>query len=125
MHLIFAMAPQGGDDIVCGGPGADTIFGGAGDDVLKGGGSMGSTLIMFGAIFAIFYFMIIRPQQKKAKERDALLKSVKKGDKIVTSSGIHGTIAGLDDATILVDVGNNTKLKMERSAIGQVVSNKE
>lgn len=101
MNLVFAMAPSGGD------------------------GSMVSTLIMFGAIFAIFYFMIIRPQQKKAKERDALLKSVKKGDKIITSSGIHGTIAGLDDVTILVDVGNNTKLKMERSAIGQVVSTKE
>ena len=101
MHLIFAMAPQGGE------------------------GSMVSTLIMFGAIFAIFYFMIIRPQQKKAKERDALLKSVKKGDKIITASGMHGTIAGLDDATILVDVGNNIKIKMERSAIGQVVSSKE
>jgi preprotein translocase subunit YajC len=102
MELVLAMAPSGGGD-----------------------GSMVSTLIMFGAIFAIFYFMIIRPQQKKAKERTALLESVKKGDKIITASGIHGTVAGLDDATVLVDVGNNNKIKMERSAIGQVVSNKE
>lgn len=102
MELFLAMAPQGGE-----------------------GGSMVSTLIMFGAIFAIFYFMIIRPQQKKAKEREALLSSAKKGDKIITASGIHGTIAGLDDTTVLVDVGNNTKIKMERSAIGQIVSNKE
>ena len=102
MDLLFAMAPQGG-----------------------GGDSMVSTLIMFGAIFAIFYFMIIRPQQKKQKERDALLKSVKKGDKVITASGIHGTISGLDDTTVLLDVGNNTKIKMERSAIGQVVSNKD
>jgi len=101
MKLLFAMAPQGGD------------------------GSMVSTLIMFGAIFAIFYFMIIRPQQKKAKEREALLGSIKKGDKIITASGIHGSIAGLDDTTVLVDVGNNNKIKMERTAIGQVVSNKE
>ena len=101
MNLIIAMAPQGGE------------------------GSMVSTLIMFSAIFAIFYFMIIRPQQKKAKERDALLKSIKKGDKVITSSGIHGTIAGLDDATVLLDIGNNTKIKMERSAVGQVVSSKE
>ncbi|CAG0906840.1 unnamed protein product [Cyprideis torosa] len=63
--------------------------------------------------------------QKKAKEREALLGSVKKGDKIITASGIHGSIAGLDDTTVLVDVGNNNKIKMERSAIGQVVSNKE
>ena len=102
MELVLAMAPSGGD-----------------------GGSMVSTLIMFGAIFAIFYFMIIRPQQKKAKERTALLESVKKGDKIITASGIHGSVAGLDDTTVLVDVGNNNKIKMERSAIGQVVSNKE
>jgi preprotein translocase subunit YajC len=101
MDLLFAMAPQGGD------------------------GSMVSTLIMFGAIFAIFYFMIIRPQQKKQKEREALLSSVKKGDKIITASGIHGSVAGLDDTTVLIDIGNNTKIKMERSAIGQVVSNKE
>ena len=101
MNFVIAMAPQGGD------------------------GSMVSTLIMFGAIFAIFYFMIIRPQQKKAKERDALLKSIKKGDKVITSSGIHGTIAGIDDATVLLDVGNNTKIKMERSAVGQVVASKE
>ncbi|MBK7107288.1 MAG: preprotein translocase subunit YajC [Ignavibacteriae bacterium] len=103
MNLLLAMAPQGAD----------------------GGGSMISTLIMFGAIFAIFYFMIIRPQQKKAKERDALLNSLKKGDKIITGSGIHGTVAGLEDTTVLVDVGNNIKIKMERSAIGQVVASKE
>ena len=102
MELFLAMAPQGGE-----------------------GGSMISTLIMFGAIFAIFYFMIIRPQQKKAKEREALLNSVKKGDKIITASGIHGTVSGLDDKTVLIDVGNNTKIKMERSAIGQVVNSKE
>ncbi len=102
MELFLAMAPSGGD-----------------------GGSMVSTLIMFGAIFAIFYFMIIRPQQKKAKEREALLGSVKKGDKIITASGIHGSVSGLDDTTVLVDVGNNNKIKMERSAIGQVVTNKD
>ncbi len=99
MELLLAMAPQG----------------------QQGGGSMISTLIMFGAIFAIFYFMIIRPQQKKAKEREALLSALKKGDKIITSGGIHGTIAGLDDKTVLLDLGSNTKIKIERSAIGQVL----
>jgi preprotein translocase subunit YajC len=103
MELIFAMAPQGGD----------------------GGGSMISTLIMFGAIFAIFYFMIIRPQQKRAKEREKMLSEVKKGDKIVTSGGIHGTVAGLDEKTVLIDVGNNVKIKMERSAIGSIGQSKD
>ena len=86
----------------------------------EGGGSMVSTLIMFGAIFAIFYFMIIRPQQKKAKERQKLLEALKKGDKVVTGGGLHGTIVGLDEKTCLVDVGNNVKMKFERSAIASV-----
>lgn len=99
MNLLLAMAPQGGD---------------------AGGGSMVSTLIMFGAIFAIFYFMIIRPQQKRAKEREKLLSQLKKGDKVITSGGLHGTIAGLDEKTLLVDLGGNVKVKVERSAIGNV-----
>lgn len=90
-----------------------------------GGGSMVSTLIMFGAIFAIFYFMIIRPQQKRAKEREKMLGDVQKGDKIVTSGGVHGTIAGLDEKTVLVDVGNNVKLKIDRTAVGNVLKPKD
>lgn len=104
MEFLIAMAPAGGEG---------------------GGGGMMSTLIMFGAIFAIFYFMIIRPQQKKAKERDKLLSELKKGDKVVTSGGVHGTIAGIEEKTILLDVGNNVKLKVERSAVGAVTLPKE
>ncbi|MEN8194424.1 MAG: preprotein translocase subunit YajC [Bacteroidota bacterium] len=104
MNYLLAMAPSGGD---------------------AGGGSMVSTLIMFGAIFAIFYFMIIRPQQKKAKEREALLSALNKGDKVVTNGGMHGTIAGLDDKTCLVDFGNNIKIKFDRSAIAAVESAKK
>ncbi|MCK5086245.1 MAG: preprotein translocase subunit YajC [Melioribacteraceae bacterium] len=98
------MAPQGGEG---------------------GGGSMVSTLIMFGAIFAIFYFMIIRPQQKKAKEREKLLTALQKGDKIVTNGGMHGSIAGLDEKTALIDFGNNIKIKFDRSAIASVDRPKE
>lgn len=104
MEYLFAMAPQGGE---------------------AGGGSMISTLIMFGAIFAIFYFMIIRPQQKKAKEREKMLSEIQKGDKIVTGGGIHGTVAGLDEKTCLIDVGNNIKIKFERSAIASISRGKE
>ena len=102
MELLIAMSPQGGD----------------------GGGSMVSTIIMFGAIFLIFYFMIIRPQQKKAKDRTKLLSNLEKGDKVVTSEGIHGIIAGLDEKTLLLQVSDNLKIKVERSAIGQVISKK-
>lgn len=101
MGILLAMAPQPGGD--------------------GGGGGMISTLIMFGAIFAIFYFMIIRPQQKRAKEQKAMLSAIQKGDKVVLTGGMHGTIAGLEEKTVLVDVGNNVKIKFERTAIAVVV----
>jgi preprotein translocase subunit YajC len=90
-----------------------------------GGGGFISTIIMFGAIFLIFYFMIIRPQQKRAKEREKLLSNLQKGDKVVTNGGIHGTIAGLDEKTALIQVSDNVKLKFERSAITTVVASKD
>jgi len=101
MNLLIAMSPQGGE-----------------------GGSMVSTIIMFGAIFLIFYFMIIRPQQKKSKDRAKLLSNLEKGDKVVTSGGIHGIISGLDEKTCLLQVSDNLKIKVERSAIGTVISKK-
>jgi preprotein translocase subunit YajC len=93
----------------------------------NGGGGSGfiSTIIMFGAIILIFYFMIIRPQQKRAKQREKLLSNLQKGDKVLTSGGLHGTIAGLDEKTVLLNVGDNIKLKFERSAITSIVTNKE
>lgn len=103
MELFLAMAPPPGEG---------------------GGGNFISTIIMFGAIFLIFYFMIIRPQQKRQKEREKLLSEVQKGDKVITSSGIHGIIAGLDEKTIVLQVSDNTKIKMERSAIATVTSSK-
>ena len=101
-QLLIAMAPQGGE----------------------GGGGLISTLIMFGAIFLIFYFMIIRPQQKRAKEREKLLSNLDKGDKVVTNGGIHGVIAGLEEKTALLQVSENVKLKIDRSAIATVLAKK-
>jgi preprotein translocase subunit YajC len=89
----------------------------------SGGGGSGlmSTLIMFALIIGIFYFLILRPQQKRQKEREKLLSSVKKGDKIITAGGLHGTIAGIDDKTLLIQVADNVKMKFERSAVGTIV----
>ena len=80
-----------------------------------------STLIMFGSIIAIFYFMILRPQQKKQKQHQQMIESVKKGDKIILSGGLHGTVAGLEDKTILVQVAENVKMKFEKGSISNVV----
>jgi preprotein translocase subunit YajC len=81
---------------------------------------MFSTLLMFVLIIGIFYFLILRPQQKRQKERTEMLKTLHKGDKVVTSGGIHGTIAGMDETTILLQVSDSLKLKVERTAIASV-----
>ena len=86
----------------------------------QGGGEIYSTLIMFGAIIAIFYFMIIRPQQKKQKERERLLSAIKKGDKVITAGGMHGEIVGLDEKTVLLEVAEKVKIKLERSSVAVV-----
>ncbi|RXK87709.1 preprotein translocase subunit YajC [Chlorobaculum sp. 24CR] len=73
-------------------------------------------------IFVVFYFFMIRPQQKKQKERESLLNDIKRGDRIVTIGGIHGTVAGIETEkkTVLVQVADNVKLKFERSAIANI-----
>jgi preprotein translocase subunit YajC len=88
-------------------------------------GSFVSTLIMFGLIIAIFYFLILRPQQKRQKEKQKMLEAVKKGDKVVTAGGLHGSVAGLDEKTILLQVSDNVKMKFERTAIAAVLKESE
>ncbi|MFD1426510.1 preprotein translocase subunit YajC [Kroppenstedtia sanguinis] len=71
-------------------------------------------------IIAVFYFLLIRPQQKHKKERDAMLSSLKKGDKIVTIGGLHGTITDLTEDRVTLKVNENSRLVFERSAINAV-----
>ena len=73
-------------------------------------------------MFAIFYFLLIRPQQKKAKQRNAMLGALKKGDKIVTIGGIHGTIQELTDDSVTLRVAHNVNVTFDRGAINSVVS---
>ncbi len=80
-----------------------------------GAGSVTTQLVFFAAIFAIFYFLLIRPQQKQKREREALLRAVKKGDRVVTSSGMHGTVVGLDEHTVTLKVADQVKLQLDRS----------
>lgn len=91
----------------------------------SGGGGGGSqllpTLVMFGAMFAIFYFLMIRPQQKQRQERERMLAAIKRGDKVVTTSGMFGTVTNLTDKTVTLRVADQVKLEFERSAIGRVV----
>lgn len=88
-----------------------------------GGGfeSILSSIVPFLLIIVIFYFLILRPQQKRQKDRVKLLDSIKKGDKVITAGGVHGTVEGLEDKTVLVKVADNVKLKMERSAVTTII----
>jgi preprotein translocase subunit YajC len=93
--------------------------GGGGSSVSSGAGGMLS-LIPFILIFIIFYFLVIRPQQNKQKQQQALLEALKKGDKVVTTSGIWGTITNLGKETVTLQIADNTKIKMQRENVARV-----
>ena len=68
-------------------------------------------------IIVVFYFFMIRPQMKKAKDHKKYVEELKKGDKVITTSGIHGKIVDVNDTTFLVDVDSGTKIRFEKSSI--------
>ncbi|MCG0275889.1 MAG: preprotein translocase subunit YajC [Thermosediminibacteraceae bacterium] len=76
-------------------------------------------------IFVIFYFLIIRPQQKREKERRNMLNSLQEGDEIITIGGIFGRILNIKDDVITLEVGDKVKIKVTRSAIGNVIKKAE
>lgn len=86
------------------------------------GGAGGSAMfiVQLLALAVIFYFLIIRPQQKRQKELAALVASVKTGDKVVMSSGIHGIISNVKETTILVKVADNVKIEFDKSSVASV-----
>jgi len=101
IDLAYAMAPSPG---------------GGGN----GGGILSILPLMIG-MFAIMYFLIIRPQQKQRREREHLLRAIKKGDRVVTSGGLYGTVVGLSEHTVTLKVADQVKLDFERGAIGRIV----
>ncbi|MBF0469527.1 MAG: preprotein translocase subunit YajC [Desulfamplus sp.] len=68
-------------------------------------------------MFVIFYFLLIRPQQKKAKEHQNMVNNLKKGDRIITSGGVHGTIISLGDTTVSLEIAENVKIKINRGNV--------
>jgi len=76
---------------------------------------------MFAAMFAIFYFLMIRPQQRQKGERERMLRALKRGDRVVTTSGLYGTVTNLSDTTVTLRVADQVKLDFERGAVGRVV----
>jgi preprotein translocase subunit YajC len=76
-------------------------------------------------IAVLFYFLLIRPQQKKQKEHLKLVAAIKTGDKVITSSGIHGIVANVKDTTMLLKVADNVKIEMDKAAVVNVSKSTE
>ncbi|MFO7616910.1 MAG: preprotein translocase subunit YajC [Bacteroidales bacterium] len=76
-----------------------------------------SSLIFFGLIIVIFYFFMIRPQMKKQKDLKNYRESLKKGDKVVTAGGIYGRIAEVSDRTVLLEIDQNVRIKLDKGSV--------
>ena len=98
IDIAYAMAPsQGGGE--------------------QGAGGLIGSLLPLILIFVIFYFLLIRPQQKRAKEHKTMIENLKKGDKIITSGGIYGVIEAVSTNTITIKISDNTKIKIGKAYV--------
>jgi len=91
-----------------------------------GSGEQGNPLIAFMPLiilFVIFYFLLIRPQQKKAKEHREMLNNLKKGDSVITGGGLYGRIKNISEEMLTLDLGGNMEVKVNRNYISQVTEN--
>ena len=84
------------------------------------GASMLANFLPIILIFVIFYFMLIRPQQKKQKEYEKMLSELKKNDEVVTNGGVHGTILNIKDTTLTLKIDDNVKREINKNAIGYI-----
>ena len=93
----------------------------------QGGGGAGqgiggfSSLIPIILMFVIFYFLLIRPQQKKSKEHREMINRLKKGDRIITSGGLHGRVTAVSETTMTVEIADKVRVKVARGNVGQVI----
>lgn len=74
-------------------------------------------LLFYGAIFAVIYFFFIRPQQQKVKKEKSFIDEIKKGDKVITTNGMHGVVNKVDDTTMLIDLAKEVTIRIEKSGI--------
>jgi len=81
-----------------------------------------SMFLMMGAVLAIMYFLMIRPEQKKQKQRQSLLSSLKKGHKVVTTGGIHATVVNVKDDSVTLRVSDNVTMEFAKAAVANVLN---
>jgi len=81
--------------------------------------------VPFVLIFAVFYFIVILPAKKQQRKKEAMIAALTKGDRVITTGGIHGTIAAVEDGTLLVKVAENMKIRVSKSAVAGPVGGDE
>jgi len=85
------------------------------------GGSLGAFIPLI-LMFVIFYFLLIRPQQKKAKQHKQMLSAIKKGDRVVSSGGLHGVITGITDDVVTMEIAPKVRVKVSRGSISGIIN---
>ncbi len=91
----------------------------------EGGGNPLTMFIPIIMVFIVFYLLLIRPQQKKQKDHQALLSSLSKGDKVITNGGLYGTISDSKEHVVILKIAENIKVEVVKSAIATVIDKKE
>ncbi|WP_027715086.1 preprotein translocase subunit YajC [Desulfuromonas sp. TF] len=89
----------------------------AGNAAQEGGRPGYEGIIMLVIMFAIFYFLLIRPQQKRAKQHKQLIEALKVGDQVITAGGIHGKVAAIQENVVTIEVATGVKIKINRSSV--------
>lgn len=90
-----------------------------------GGGFLVNVLPMMLIMFAIIYFLMIRPEQKKQKERQSMMSTLQKGDKVLTIGGLHGTVTNVKENVVMVRIADNTVVEVAKTAVSSVVNRTE
>ena len=89
------------------------------------GGSLATMLVTFGLIILIFYFLMIRPQNKKRKDTETMLGALKKGDRVQTAGGVRGVVTSVREQTVTLKVDDTTKIEFSKSAISSIIDQRE
>ena len=90
-----------------------------------GSGSIWTMIVPFGLIIVIFYFLVLRPQNKRQKEAKAMLESLRKGDRVATIGGMRGLVVSVKDQVVVLKVDDTTKIEFNKSAIASILERKE
>jgi preprotein translocase subunit YajC len=86
----------------------------------QGGANQWMSFLPLILLFVVFYFLLIRPQQKRAKQQKSFIENLKKGDKIITSSGLYGTITGITDDAITIEIAEKVRVKIAKNAVASL-----